>query len=559
MFEGRDDSILTALAVSGRIAAPVLNQVRGDALAGAGTVADLVVARGLIDGAGLLAAVAEYLGLVVAPALPAELSAELLALIPAGVARNFGVVPVRSEAGGVVVVAAVDPFDTNTAADLAFALGRGVRLVVADPREVRRLLQRHFGVEPESIGDNAAAVGEERGIYGAAGPSVSELAAMAQQAPVVRFVDLVLSQAVRDHASDIHFEPFEGEYKIRYRIDGVLHEMTPPPAELAVPIASRIKVLADLDIAERRLPQDGRIRTRVEGRAIDLRVSTLPTQCGESIVLRVLDQSAVRLGLDELGMPAEVLAGVRDLVRRPHGIFVVTGPTGSGKTTTLYSGLRSINTVDLKLLTVEDPVEYDLDGIMQVPVNPAAGLTFGSALRAFLRQDPDVIMVGEIRDLETAQIAMQASLTGHLVLSTLHTNDAASAVTRLLDLGVESFLVAATLEGVLAQRLLRRVCRECRAPVRAAAERGSEAGDVGEGFFRGRGCAACDDTGYRGRVGVYEWLPLTERLRDLVGDAAPVQRLRAEARKAGYRSLRDDALRVARAGETTLEEVWRHT
>ena len=293
----------------------------------------------------------------------------------------------------------------------------------------------------------------------------TDIEQLAGQTPIIRFVNLVLGQAIRDQASDIHFEPFEHEFKIRYRIDGALYEMAPPPKALALPIISRLKVLANLNIAERRLPQDGRIKLTIAGRAVDLRVSTLPTQFGESVVLRVLDQSAVQLELGQLGLPAAIQAGVEEIIRRPNGIFIVTGPTGSGKTTTLYSCLKMLNTIDAKLLTVEDPVEYEIDGIMQVPVNLAAGLTFARALRTFLRQDPDIVMVGEIRDLETAQIAIQASLTGHLVLSTLHTNDAAGAVTRLVDMGIEPFLLASTLEAVLAQRLVRRICGSCRPSV----------------------------------------------------------------------------------------------
>jgi type IV pilus assembly protein PilB len=342
------------------------------------------------------------------------------------------------------------------------------------------LIRTHYGepvVEPGRVRpvNETREKEEETG-----GPSVTDLEALAGQAPVIQLVNQILAQAIRERASDIHFEPFEREFKIRYRVDGVLQERAPPPRALALPLASRLKVLADLNIAERRLPQDGRIRTTLEGRNVDLRVSTLPTQFGESIVLRVLDQSAVQLELGQLGLPAEVLVGFQDVIRRPNGIVVVTGPTGSGKTTTLYSGLRAIHVPGLKLLTAEDPVEYEIEGIMQVPVNPAAGLTFGAAMRAFLRQDPDVIMVGEIRDLETAQIAVQASLTGHLVMSTLHTNDAAAAVTRLLDLGVEAFLLATSLEGVLAQRLVRRICPECRAVCDSAPELRRQAGMTAE-------------------------------------------------------------------------------
>jgi type IV pilus assembly protein PilB len=340
--------------------------------------------------------------------------------------------------------------------------------------------------------------------------------------------------------------------------------MAPPPKQLALPIASRIKVLANLNIAERRIPQDGRIKITIGGRPVDLRVSTLPTQFGESVVLRVLDQAAVQLDITQLGMPGDVFAGVQEIVRRPNGIFIVTGPTGSGKTTTLYSGLRVINTTDLKILTAEDPVEYEIEGIMQVPVNPLVGLTFASALRSFLRQDPDVIMVGEIRDLETAQIAIQASLTGHLVLSTLHTNDAAGAVTRLIDMGVESFLIASTLEAVLAQRLVRRVCTQCKTAYAPSAELLKQAGISREAagdrhFCYGRGCPGCNQSGYRGRMGIYEWLHISEPVRDLITERAPTLDIRQKAIQQGMRTLRDDGLRAIFDGHTSVEEVIRYT
>jgi type IV pilus assembly protein PilB len=387
---------------------------------------------------------------------------------------------------------------------------------------------------------------------------------MAEQTPIIRFVNLVIGQAIRDKASDIHFEPFEHEFKIRYRIDGALYEMAPPPKQLALPILSRIKVLAALNIAERRIPQDGRIKINIGGRAVDLRVSTLPTQFGESVVLRVLDQAAVQLDITQLGMPPDVFNGIQEIVRRPNGIFVVTGPTGSGKTTTLYSALRIINTADLKLLTAEDPVEYEIEGIMQVPVNPLVGLTFAAALRSFLRQDPDVIMVGEIRDLETAQIAIQASLTGHLVLSTLHTNDSAGAVTRLVDMGVEPFLIASSLEAVLAQRLVRRVCVQCRTPYTPAPEMlkqlGVSADSIGDRqFFYGKGCPVCSQSGYRGRLGIYEWLRMTEAVRDMVGQRASTLTIRQKAIEQGMRTLRDDGLRSIFDGHTSIEEIVKYT
>ena len=381
-------------------------------------------------------------------------------------------------------------------------------------------------------------------------------------AAVVRFVDETLALAVRERASDIHFEPFEHEFRVRFRVDGALRETATPSLALALPVISRLKVLANVNLAERRVPQDGRIRMLLDGQAADFRLSTLPTQFGESVVLRVLDQSAGRLELAEIGLPPAIHDGIAAALERPHGIVIVTGPTGSGKTTTLYSCLKRLNTPAAKLLTIEDPVEYELEGIMQVAVNPAADLTFARALRTFLRQDPDVVMVGEIRDPETARIGIQAALTGHLVLTTLHTNDAPSAVTRLADMGIEPFLLASTIEAVLAQRLLRRVCPDCRTvcelPTELCGHLGTKAAFAGP-FYRGQGCAKCAQSGYRGRLGIFEFLRVTDRLRELVADSASLMELRQCAAAEGGGSLRDAGLAAALAGETTLEEVLKYT
>ncbi|MCL4166441.1 UNVERIFIED_CONTAM: hypothetical protein GTU68_014067, partial [Idotea baltica] len=342
----------------------------------------------------------------------------------------------------------------------------------------------------------------------------------------MRYVDLVLYQAIKEKASDIHFEPFESDFKIRYRVDGSLYEMAPPPVHLALPIISRVKVMSNMNIAERRVPQDGRIVKQVGEQSVDMRVSSLPTQYGESVVLRVLDRNSVNLNLDNLGLPKALHEYIHDTIRMPNGIFIVTGPTGAGKTTTLYAALREINTIDTKILTAEDPVEYDVDGIIQVPVNEAIGMDFGKILRAFLRQDPDKILVGEMRDKETAQIAIQASLTGHLVLSTLHTNDAAGAVTRLVDMGTEPFLVAASLEGILAQRLLRTICADY------------ELGD--KSFYTGRGCKTCGETGYKGRAGLYELLNVTDPIREMIIDRSPSVVIKQKAIELGMTTLRED-------------------
>jgi type IV pilus assembly protein PilB len=529
-------------------------------------LADLAIDLGLIEKNALLGIVAQSLGWIFLAEPPAAFAAETIALLPANLARTYGVMPLRADAQSIDLLAA-DPFNSQIIDDLTFALGRDVRLVVCDPVRVEALIKLHYGEDEASLDEVLKEIGDTHTPFPFPDDtelSATDIEAMAGQTPIIRFVNLVLRQAIRDKASDIHFEPFEQEFKIRYRIDGALYEMTPPPKALALPITSRLKVLANLNIADRRLPQDGRIKLTIAGRAVDLRVSTLPTQFGESVVLRVLDQSAVQLDLAQLGMPDDVFNGIHEIIRRPNGIFIVTGPTGSGKTTTIYSGLRVINHPDLKLLTAEDPVEFEIDGIMQVPVNPLVGLTFASALRAFLRQDPDVIMVGEIRDLETAQIAIQASLTGHLVLSTLHTNDAAGAVTRLIDMGVEPFLIASTLEAVMAQRLLRRICPECRTsyepPAAMLQQLGLTAASAGDrSFSHGQGCPRCNQTGYRGRLGIYEWLRMSEPVRDLVQQRAPTPLIRQKAVEHGMRTLRDDGLRSIFDGATTVEEVIKYT
>ena len=528
-------------------------------------LADVVVDLGLLEKDLLLRRIAEHLGYDYVPELPAQFPGEAIAALNGKLARDYGVMPMWADDQSIDLLV-TDPFNTQAVDDLTFALGRNVRLHFGDPDKVEVQIKQHYGEDEETIDDLLQEIGTGK-VAAAAGTgqlSERDIESMSEQTPIIKFVNLVIGQAIRDKASDIHFEPFEHEFKIRYRIDGALYEMAPPPKQLALPIISRVKVLASLNIAERRVPQDGRIKINIGGRAVDLRVSTLPTQFGESVVLRVLDQSAVRLDIAQLGMPEDVYNGIHDIVRRPNGIFIVTGPTGSGKTTTLYSALRLVNTVDLKILTAEDPVEYEIEGIMQVPVAPLVGLTFAAALRSFLRQDPDVIMLGEIRDLETAQISIQASLTGHLVLSTLHTNDSAGAVTRLVDMGVEAFLIASSLEAVLAQRLVRRVCTQCKASYVPSDEvlaqvRISRDSTGGQPFHYGRGCPTCSQSGYKGRMGIYEWLRMSEQLRDLVTRKAPTLVIRDKAIEQGMRTLRDDGLRAILDGKTSVEEVIKYT
>jgi len=477
-------------------------------------------------------------------------------LITPGMARLYGCFPITLDGQG-LHVAFTDPLNPQLAEDLRFGLGKSIVPVVARRSQVQALIDKHYG-------NSAPSIEEIFGQMGKAGSAAQSAEQEANSAPIVKFVDLVLTQAIKERASDIHFEPFEREFKIRYRVDGALYEMAPPPVHLATSVISRVKVMANMNIAERRVPQDGRIMTTVSGKPIDMRVNSLPTQHGESVVLRVLDRSSVNLDLETLGMQPFLFDYIVETIHKPNGIFIVTGPTGAGKTTTLYAALRRINTIDAKLLTAEDPVEYEIDGIMQVPINEAVGLTFAKALRAFLRQDPDRIMVGEMRDLETAQIAIQASLTGHLVLSTLHTNDSAGAVTRLVDMGVEPFLVSATLEGVLAQRLLRTICKGCRAPYEPdnhiLTQLGLSRDDIaGKPFYTGSGCSTCGNSGYKGRKGIYELLDITDPLRDLITSRAPSLVLRQKAIELGMATLREDGLRSIYDGDTTVEEVLKYT
>jgi type IV pilus assembly protein PilB len=524
---------------------------------------------GLVGEEQLLRAVAEYLSLEYLNLDDVELQPQVLRSLPGSVARMYGAVPI-SITGNIITVAVLDPYNPQLVEELSFVLGKDVQLAVAPRKQIEAAITQHYSEESGSLKDvleemeSQLATSEIVETVAKGGGSTAALEELASQAPLVRFVNLILFQAIQDRASDIHFEPFEDEFKIRYRVDGALYEMAPPPKHLALPVISRIKVMSNLNIAERRLPQDGRVRINLGGREVDLRVSTLPTQHGESVVLRVLDRTIVNLELESLGMPKDVYEKMLEVIRIPNGIVIVTGPTGSGKTTTLYSCLKRVNTVDLKLLTAEDPVEYDIEGIMQVPVSEAFGMTFGRALRSFLRQDPDIIMVGEMRDLETAQISIQASLTGHLVFTTLHTNDAPGAVTRMIDMGVEPFLMTSTLEAVLAQRLVRKICRKCRVayePTDAVlASLGLTKADMqGRPFYYGRGCLDCNETGYRGRKGLFELLSVSDPIRDLVNIRAPSGVIHAKALELGMRTLRDDGIRSILDGDTTVEEVLKYT
>lgn len=481
----------------------------------------------------------------------------LLEMLPANIATAHRAVPVEWD-GMSLKVALEDPFQHQAIEDIRFAIGMETRLVIAPVDQVYDFLRKHYS---RGAGEMKNVLHELELDAEAAEMSAEAAAA---SAPIIKYVDLVMKQAIQDRASDIHFEPFEHDFKIRYRVDGALYEMAPPPRHLASPVISRVKVMSNLNIAERRLPQDGRIQREVAGRQVDMRVSTLPTQFGESVVLRVLDRSSVNLSLEALGMPAKIYDYLMKTIDLPNGIFIVTGPTGSGKTTTLYACLDKMNTVDAKVLTAEDPVEFDIDGIVQVPVHEAIGLSFAKVLKAFLRQDPDRIMVGETRDMETAQIAIQASLTGHLVLTTLHTNDAPGAVTRLIDMGVEPFMISASLEGVLGQRLIRKVCKQCSTPYEPTEavlkQLGLSPHEIGDkSFYYGSGCPACNNTGYRGRKGIYELLDVTEPIRELINQRAPGVVLKQKAIELGMSTLREDGLRCIFEGETSIEEVLKYT
>jgi type IV pilus assembly protein PilB len=532
------------------------------------SVSQILQDSGVLDLDTILQAIASHLGAPVVTVRDRDLTPELIRAIPAKMARMYQCLPV-GQVDSTLQVALVEPLNSGRIDELGFVVKKDIQLVVADPAQVQKAIEKFYPEDNESFTDILKELGSDQEIA----KEVSEvqvtddaamMARLADQAPIVRFVNLVLYQAIQDRASDIHFEPFETEFKIRYRVDGALYEMSPPPKQLALPVVSRLKVLANLNISERRLPQDGRISYSLGNRVVDLRVSTLPTQFGESVVLRVLDRQAVNLEIESLGFPKYLYDYIVEAIQRPNGIFIATGPTGCGKTTTLYSCLRRVNTIDSKLLTAEDPVEYDIEGIMQVAINEAVGLTFGKALRSFLRQDPDVIMVGEMRDLETAQISIQASLTGHLVLSTLHTNDAPGAVTRLIDMGVEPFLISSTLVAVVGQRLVRTICKNCRTPFEPTETQlallNLSPHDLGDKtFYYGRGCSACNDTGYRGRKGIFELLTISDAIRALINERAPTVVMRQKAVETGMVTLREDGLRSIFDGVTTIEEVVKYT
>jgi type IV pilus assembly protein PilB len=532
-------------------------------------IGQLLIELGYIKDEDVNAALAAQAGMTSLNLDELKIPDEVIHILPAETAIAYQVLPLAyDEATNTLTVALKSADNFRAIDDLRLLMGYTVKPVIADPAQVDRLMAKRYGGEEESL---AGLIGEmsddvELAEFKSRGDSIDldTLLSAAEDNKVKRLLNLVLMQAIKDKASDVHFEPFEDEFKMRYRIDGVLYEMIPPPHHLAMPIVSRIKVMSNLDIAERRLPQDGRIALTVNGLPVDLRVAVLPTMFGESVVMRILDRSNVSLDLDKLGMRADDSETFHQLMHKPNGIVIVTGPTGSGKTTTLYAALNELNEITEKILTAEDPVEYDIDGMCQVQVNTAVGLTFAKALRSFLRQDPDIILVGETRDLETAQIGVQASLTGHLVFTTLHTNDAPSSIARLLDLGLEPFLVTATIEGIVAQRLVRKVCPRCKEAYEPTEEQLMELeltpDDLqGRQIYRGRGCDFCNNSGYKGRMALYEIMVMDDELRELIMQNASTQVIRAEALKRGMRTLRQSGLLGIYDGQTTIDEVVRET
>ena len=514
-------------------------------------------------------ALAEQNGLQVVAVSDLTIPKEVLNHLTEPMANLYRVIPL-SFRNDVLTIATADPQNISVMDELRNFLGYQIRVVVTTPKEIDVALERYYATdEGDSVESLIENMKNDKSFMdeleeSANGDDLTSAEALAESAPVRKLLNMVFLLGIKDHASDLHFEPFEDEFKIRIKADGTLYEMVPPPRHLASAITTRIKVLANLDIAEKRLPQDGRIRLMVAGNPIDFRVSVLPTMFGESVVCRILDKSVISLDLNNVGMSQELIRQFRETISIPNGIILVTGPTGSGKTTTLYAALSELNVITDKLMTTEDPVEYDIDGIIQMPIDAEIGNTFAQCLRSILRQDPDKILVGEIRDRETAQIAVQASLTGHLVFSTLHTNDAPSTITRLKDMGIPEFLITATLQAILAQRLVRRICKECRTEIKPTEEQLAELGlkpedCVGKHFYQGAGCVACNNTGYKGRTAIHEFLRVNEEIRDIVLRNGSVAEMREAAQRNGMITLREAGLDKIFEGTTTIEEVVRET
>jgi type IV pilus assembly protein PilB len=532
-----------------------------------GAIGQILIQLGYVSEEEVLLALGAQVGMEVVNLDETEIPPEIIAKIPLSLAKLYKIIPIKYE-NNILTVAMANPLNINVLDDLRFTINCEVQGAVSDETAVTKALAKYYAEVTDGLDklfkdmDTGADVqiGEKK----SDSIDISNIEAAADQAPVRKLLTLILNHAIKDRAADIHFEPFEKEFKVRYRVDGVLYEMSPPPLTLAPSIISRIKVMANLNISETRMPQDGRIPLLVAGRAIDIRVSTLPTMFGESVVLRVLDKSVVALDIDNLGMRPDDSKLIKNLLNLPNGILVVTGPTGSGKTTTLYSALNFLNDVKWKIITTEDPVEYDLPGIVQCPIHEDIGVTYGACLRSILRQDPDVILVGEIRDQETARMSIEAALTGHLVLTTLHTNDAPSSITRLLDLGIEPFLLTATVEAVLAQRLIRRICPHCKDEYEPSPELLAELNltqeeTKGKKFYYGKGCNQCNNIGYLGRVAIYEVMLVTDKIENLINEHASTEKVRITAREEGMRTLRESGVLAIYDGITTIEEVIKET
>jgi len=533
-------------------------------------IGETAISMGYVNDDQIAIALGEQLGLPVIGLTDLTIPPEVLSQITEPMAQIYKVIPV-SFRNDILTLAMCDPQNITVLDELRNFLGYEIRAVITTEREIKQALDRYYASDLESVESIIDELSKSKlfqetvdAMESGSAIDLASIEALSESAPVRKLLNMVFLLGIRDHASDIHFEPFEEEFKIRIKADGTLYEMVPPPRHLASAITTRIKVMANLDIAERRLPQDGRIRLTVGGHVVDLRISVLPTLFGESVVCRILDKSVVMLDLENVGMDEDLLREFRKTIERPNGIFLVTGPTGSGKTTTLYAALSELNTITDKLMTTEDPVEYDIDGIIQMPIDSDIGNTFANCLRSILRQDPDIILVGEIRDRETAEIAVQASLTGHLVFSTLHTNDAPSTITRLKDMGIPSFLITATVQAILAQRLVRTICKECREQFTPSAEQLYEIQltpemVAGRPFYRGKGCVICNNTGYKGRTAIHEFMLITDEIREMVNHGASIGDLRDAAARGGMLTLRDAGMQKIHEGLTTIEEVARET
>ncbi len=547
-----------------------LEAIQGEHNMSGAAIPKLLHDQGVLDTASQLELVAEYLGTDVIDITAIEFTSELLELIPMDVAKNYQCLPIGLD-GETLHLCMADPLNPTALDDLAYQLNRPLQLRVADSLAISKLIDDKY-TDAEGYDELIEAMGGADGFEeetevkpeDEAPQALEILEEVGDEAPIVRFVNMVLYQALKDQAADIHFEPFEDNYQIRMKVDGSMKMLTPPPKELAPAISSRLKIMAGLNIAERRIPQDGRIAERIAGRELVFRMSTLPTKFGESVVLRLLDSSNDELmSLEALSIPKKVDESIRHCVVQPNGVFLVTGPTGSGKTTTLYACLRMLNTIDTKILTAEDPVEFPVEGIVQCHIVEAMGMTFAKALKSFLRQDPDIILVGEMRDLETASIGIEAALTGHLVVSTLHTNSSTEAITRLLDMGVEPFMISSSVNGVLAQRLCKTVCKRCKVNTPMTADQKqmlklTEEEVLGDIYY-GTGCDACGHSGYKGRRGIYEILQMNDEVRDLIANRTPALELRDRCVAAGMQSLRMDGLRLMFEGVSSFEEVMKYT